>query len=123
MGSGQSSQANDAGAFSIDPSGNISPMKTRIPVDATQKKEPANSPQKQLVTRESMLQKELSLEEAEDVVNRMKLKYKPEHVEKSSGQNKRQDIERNLAQCYKANGDQPLNCLGLTKEYIRAVSK
>ena len=152
MGSGQSSAS---GSFSIDPSGNISPLNGRTeagesrnqtdsqPSDANnypgqptsetrdkgsesarESKQIEQHTQEQPASMQSNRQQEneLSLQEADEITNRMKQKYKPKSAE-LAGKNRSafEDIERDLAQCYKVNRDQPINCLQLTKDYNRMV--
>lgn len=157
MGSGQSSQANSSGSFSIDPSGNISPINkksTSAPHsqqrageaksqpnsynDTLEKEELRSSYSRENVDREvdqsshrqiptidemPRSRDELGIKEADEIVTRMKLKYKPNSAE-MAGKNRSafEDIEKDLVQCYKTNKDLPIKCLELTKQYSKAVA-
>jgi len=143
MGSNQSSQAESPSSFSVDPSGNItyghSANNVRHNVrergqdsvvgsvsQQSENIETSESPSLEISTLENIPKEnnELSLQEADEIATRMKLKYKANSAE-LAGKSKSvfEDIETDLIQCYRNNGHQPLNCLNLTKQYNRIVQE
>lgn len=82
--------------------------------------------QTQLASSDNMPSRhdDLSLQEADEIVTQMKLKYKDDSAE-HAGKNKAafEDIERRLVHCYRIHKDQPINCLELTKQYSRIVEE
>lgn len=76
------------------------------------------------VARPSGPSDQLRLQEVDDILNRMKAKYKPNAAE-LAGKNRSvfEEIEQSLLHCYKVNKDQSLKCAALSEEYRRQVEK
>lgn len=91
------------------------PALVSMPVIATQQEAPTSS-------RSSKQQDGLNLAEADDIVTRMKAKYKPNSREMAGKQKSIfEEVERNLASCYRKNKDQPLKCLDASEQYREYV--
>lgn len=67
---------------------------------------------------------QLRLHEVDEILTRMKAKYKPNSAEMAGkSRNVFEEIERSLIHCFKTNREQPLKCAKLTQEYKDYVEK
>lgn len=65
---------------------------------------------------------QMSLREVDEIVTRMKIKYRPKPAD-LAGKSVFEEIEKNLVGCYKDNKDQPLQCAKLSREFKDFVQK
>lgn len=133
MGSRQSSQQGKT--FSIDPTGKVtyedraSEYSPETDIKQRQHEEPSEAQTPVVMPLvvtpivpevQAPVSKDLSLEQADEIAQRLKIKYKPADM-LGKQRSVFEDIEQRLIECYSFNKNRPLECSHLSEEYKHSV--